>query len=85
MSIYPKVLTFQQHVSMINSTLCAITETWFPNEKEDLKCKEVPPPGHKILSHPCNDRRRGTGIAIVYKNNLKIKDETPPQTSKIMK
>ena len=34
-------------------------------------------PGYKILSHPCSDGRRGGGIAIVYKNNLKIKDETP--------
>ena len=59
---------------MINSTLCAITEIWLPNEKEDQKYNEVPPPGYKILSHPCNDRGRGDGIAIVYKNNLTIKD-----------
>ena len=42
-SIYHKGLTFQQHVSMMNSTLCAITETWFPNEQEDQKYKKVPP------------------------------------------
>ena len=46
--------------------------------------KEVPPPGYKILSHPSSDGRRGGGIAIVYKNNLKMKDEIPSQTSKIM-
>ena len=68
----------------MNSTLCAITETWLPNEKDDQKYKEVPPPGYKIPSHPCSDRRRGGGIATVYKNNLKIKDETPSQISKIM-
>ena len=28
---------FQQHVSTMNSTLCAITETWLPNEKDDQK------------------------------------------------
>ena len=32
-SIYPKVLTFQQHVSLMNSTLCAITETSLLKEK----------------------------------------------------
>ena len=32
-SIYPKTLTFQQHIGMVNSTLCAITETWLPNDK----------------------------------------------------
>ena len=78
------MLTFQQHVSMMNSTLCAITETWLPNEKDDLKYKEVPPPGYRILSHPCSDGRRGGSITIVHKKNLKVKDETPLQTSKIM-
>ena len=61
-SIYPKVLTFQQHVSMINSTLCAITETWLANGKEDQKYKEVPPPCYKILSHPHNDGRIGVAL-----------------------
>ena len=83
-SIYPKVLTLQQHGSMMNSTLCAITETWLPNEKDDLKYKDVPPPGYRILSHPCSDWGRGGSIAIVHKKNLKVKDETPLQTSKIM-
>ena len=83
-SIYPKVLSFQQHVSMMNSTLCAITETWLMNEKDDVKYKEVPPPGYWILSHPCSDGRRGGGIAIAHKKNVKVKDETPLQTSKIM-
>ena len=71
-SIYPIVLTFQQHVNLMNSTLCAITETWLLNEKDDLKYKEAPPPGYKILSHPRSDGRRGGGIALVYKSNLKV-------------
>ena len=83
-SIYPKTLTFQQHIGMVNSTLCAITETWLPNDKDDLRYKEVPPPGYSILSHPRSDGRRGGGIAVVHKKNLKVKDETPTQTSKIM-
>ena len=83
-SIYPKVLTFQQHVSMMNSTLCAITETWLLKDKDDLKYKEVPPPGYRILSHPGSDGRRGGTITVVHKKNLKVKDETQLQTSKIM-
>ena len=83
-SIYPKTLTFQQHVSMMNSTLCAITETWLPNDKDDVRYKEVPPLGYSILSHPHSDGRRGGSISIVHKKNLKVKDETPSQTSEIM-
>ena len=83
-SIYPKTLTFQQHIGMVDSTLCAITETWLPNDKDDLRYKEVPPPGYSILSHPWSDGRRGGGIAVVHKKYLKVKDETPTQTSKIM-
>ena len=83
-SIYPKTLTFQQHVNMMNSTLCAITETWLPNDKDDLRYKEVPPLGYRILSHSCSDRRIGGSIAIVHKKNLKVKDIIPSQTSKIM-
>ena len=45
-SIYPKTLTFQQHISTVDSTLCAITETWLLNDKNDLRYKEVPPPGY---------------------------------------
>ena len=41
-SIYPKILTFQQHISTVNSTLCAITETWLQNDKDDLRYREVP-------------------------------------------
>ena len=57
-SIYPKVLTFQQHISTVNSTLCAITETWLQNDKDDLRYREVPPLGYSILSHPQIDGRR---------------------------
>ena len=83
-SIYPKTLTFQQHVNTMTSALCAITETWLPNDKDDLRYKEVPPPGYSILSHPRNDGRRGGSIAVLHKKNLKVKDETLTQTSKIM-
>ena len=83
-SIYPKILTFQQHISMGNSTLCAITETWLQNDKDDLRYREVPSLGYSILSHPQSDGRRGGGIVVVYKKNIKVKEETPTQTSKIM-
>ena len=75
-SIYPKMLTFQQHVSTMNSTLCAITETWLLNDKDDLKYKEVPPLGYRILSHPCSDGRQGGSIAIVHKKILKSRMNT---------
>ena len=66
-STYPKSLTFHQHICMVNSTLCAITETWLPNDKEDLRYKEILPLCYSILSHPWSDGRRGGGIAVVHK------------------
>ena len=49
-----------------------------------LNTKKCHPPGYRILSHPCSDGRRGGGIAIVHKKNVKVKDETLLQTSKII-
>ena len=54
-------------------SLCAITESWLPSDDEDLRYKEVPPPGYNILSEPHADGRCGGGLALVYKDYLKPK------------
>ena len=54
-------------------SLCAITKSWLPSDDEDLRYKEVPPPGYNILSEPLADGRCGGGLALVYKDYLKLK------------
>ena len=41
------------------------------NDKDDLRYKEVPPPGYSILSHPRSDGKRGGSIAVVQKKFLR--------------
>ena len=84
-SIYNKLQSFQNYVQDNNTTICAITETWLSNDESDLRYKEVPPPGYKILSKSCKNGKKGGGIAVVYKASLNIKEcTTSPQTSEIM-
>ena len=64
-SIYNKLQSFQNFVQNNNTTICAITETWLSNDENDLRYKEIPPPGYKILSKPCKSGKKVGGIVAV--------------------
>ena len=82
-SIYNKLHSFQNYIQDKNTTICAITKTWLSNDN-DLRYKEMPPPGYKILSRPQQNGKRGGGITVVYKASLNIKECSPStQTSEI--
>ena len=84
-SIYNKLHSFQNYIQDKNTTICAITETWLSNDDNDLRYKEIPPSGYKILSRPWQNGTRGGGITVVYKVSLNIKECSPStQTSEIM-
>ena len=84
-SIYNKLHSFQNYIQDKNTTLCAITEIWLSNDDNDLRYREIPPPGYKILSRPWQNGKRGVDIAVVYKASLDIKECSPStQTSEIM-
>ena len=84
-SIYNKLQSFQNCVQDNNTTLCAITETWLSNDENDLRYKEIPPPGYKILSKPGKNGKKGGGIAGVYKASLNMKEwSTSSQNSEIL-
>ena len=51
-SIYNKLQPFQNYVQDNNTTICVITETRLSNEENNLRYKEIPLPGYKILSKP---------------------------------
>ena len=51
----------------------------------DLRYKDIPPAGYKILSKPCKHGKKGGSIALVYKASLNMKEcPTSSQTSEIM-
>ena len=84
-SIYNKLQSFQNYIQDKNTTICAITETWLSNDENNLRYKEIPPPGYKILSKPWKNGKRGGSIAVVYKASLNINEyPTSPQTSEVM-
>ena len=65
--------------------ICAITETWFSNEENNLRYKEIPPLGYKILSKPHKSGKKWGSITVVYKASLNMKEcPTSSQTSEIM-
>ena len=62
-----------------------ITETWLSNDENDLRYKEIPPLGYKLLSKLHKSRKKGGGIAVVFKASLNMKEcPTSSQTSEIM-
>ena len=76
-SIYKKLHSFQNYIQDKNTTICAITKTWLSNDDNDLRYKEIPPPGYKILSRPWKNGKRGGGITVIYKASLNIKQCSP--------
>ena len=38
--------------------------------------KEIPPPGDSIYSHPRHSGRQGGGLALIYKDNVKVEHKT---------
>ena len=61
----------------MSPTICALTETWLPNDETDLRYKEVPPKGYDIISRPCPTTKKGGGVAVIYKSNLSVKVAPP--------
>ena len=65
--------------------ICAITKTWLSNEENDLRYKEIPPPGYKVLSKPHKSGNKGDSVPVVYKASLNMKEcATSSQCSEIM-
>ena len=58
-SIYNKLQPFQNYVLDNNIMKGVITKTWLSNEENDLRYKEIPPPGYKIQSKPCKSGKEG--------------------------
>ena len=71
-SIRSKTLDFQEYIVSKDIEVCAVTETWL-KEDETFDKKQIAPIGYSVISHPRRDKRVGGGIAMVYKDNIKVK------------
>ena len=76
-SICNKIESFQEHLLAKRVDVCAVTETWLKQaDINSMAHREVPPEGYNIISHSRPDDRTGGGVAIVYRENVKVKDHT---------
>ena len=76
-SIRNKIESFQEHLLAKRVDVCAVTETWLKQtDINSMAHREVPPEGYNIISHSRLDDRPGGGVAIVYRDNVKVKDHT---------
>ena len=76
-SIRNKIESFQEHLLARRVDICAVTETWLKQtDINSMAHREVPPEGYSIISHSRPDDRPGGGVAIVYRDNVKVKDHT---------
>ena len=71
-SIRPKILDFQEYVVSKDIDVCAITETWL-KEDEIFDKKQIDPIGYSVILHPRKDKRVGGDIAMVCKDNIKVR------------
>ena len=62
------------YITTHNFEIIALCETWLAMSDHDDTCVNgLLPEGYNILRADKDDGRRGRGVAIIYKNNLKIK------------
>ena len=79
-SVNNKVGTLQSIITDRNLDICAITETWLKLEEDDLTIKQIPPDGYNIISYPTPNGCMGGGVALIFKDNLWIVDNTNRNT-----
>ena len=53
-----------------------ITETWIKETDDINLTKEIPPMGYNIISHPHKTSKQGGGLALTYRNTIKLQDKT---------
>ena len=71
-----KMQTIQAEIINNNIDICALTETWFSEEENEVLSHRLCPSGYKCISVPCKGHKGG-GIALVHRANLHIEKSTP--------
>ena len=69
-SIVNKSALFVDYINECKADLFAITETWL-SDNDSAVCYKITPPGYKLFHCPRSDRRGG-GMALLFKDNIKV-------------
>ena len=76
-SVRGKTAELLQHILEVDIDLCVITETWLCPDGDDIIRGEFSQEGYCFDDVPRPDRKGG-GLAILYRNNLKV-SRCPPR------
>ena len=76
-SVRNKTLYLCDYIATTNSDFVALTETWFNSEEDyDTYINSLLPAGYTIQHTDRDNGRRCGGIALIYKNTIKLKRNT---------
>ena len=71
-SVKNKTLSIEDFIKAENFDLLAITETWLGGALDQKCINELLPDGYSIKSVPRLTNTKGGGVALVYRNSIKI-------------
>ena len=69
-----KTLYLCDYIAATNSDFVALSETWFNSEEDnDTYINSLLPAGYDLQHANRGNGRRGGGVALIHKNNIKLK------------
>ena len=73
-SVKNKATSIYDYILQSDTDIMAIAETWLYQDPEEntVHINELLPKGYKLLNCPRSDGRVGGGVAVVYRNSLKL-------------
>ena len=74
---------FQEYSMSGDSDLCVITKMWLKGD-DSMAHKSIPLDGYKIGLHLRTNGRNGGGIALIYKEFLKVNEEWEMQNNQMV-
>ena len=78
-SVCNKSLAICDYVVENNIDVLGITETWLKADNDAITVGEITPPGYTLEHIPRASGRRGGGVGMMFRNNLKMTNDTGKQ------
>lgn len=79
-SVCNKAITVKDYITDHNLDLILLTETWLGYERDRQVCGDLLPSGYEI-KHISRKKRRGGGVALVYRSTISLTDMADETTS----